>query len=185
MFLLLSNYGILLKMVNEEFVDVRSAAIILIKDGKALLQLRDDNPKITYPNHWGFAGGGSLDEGETYIQAAQRELKEEVGYVSKNPTLFMTKTYQLPDGRTVKTKRYFEDYDGVQELTCNEGQKIEFLSPDEIDNLKMYPGVGEAAKEAVELSAKSDTIIARGVEKSEREFAAGKDKKLQSLKDLG
>ena len=141
-------------MADKESVDVRSAAIVLIKDGKALLQLRDDNPKITYPNHWGFAGGGTLEEGETYLQAAQRELKEEVGYISKNPTLFMTKTYQLPDGRTVKTKRYFEMYDGIQELACNEGQKIEFLSPDEIDKLKMYPGVGEAAKKAIELSAK-------------------------------
>lgn len=32
---------------------------------------------------------------------------------------------------------------------------------------------------------KSDTIIAREVGKSEREFAAGKGKKLRSLKDLG
>ena len=172
-------------MVDEESVDVRSAAIILIKDGKALLQLRDDNPKITYPNHWGFAGGGALEEGETYIQAAQRELKEEVDYVSKNPTLFMTKTYQLPDGPMVKTKRYFEIYDGVQKLTCNEGQKIEFLSPNEIGKLKMYPGVGEAAKEAIKLSTNSDTIIARGIEEGEREFATRKGKKLRSLKNLG
>jgi len=142
--------------MNQESVDIRSAAIILVKDGKALLQLRDDNPNITYPNHWGFAGGGTLEEGETYLQAAQRELEEETGYISKDPVLFQTEIYELPDGRVVKTKRFFEIYDGVQDIVCKEGQKIAFLSPEEIDELPMYPGIGKAAKAAICKSEESE-----------------------------
>lgn len=130
-------------------IDIRSAAIILVKDGKALLQLRDDNPNITYPNHWGFAGGGTLEEGETHLEAAQRELEEETGYISKDLVLFQTESYELPDGRVVKTKRFYENYDAEQNLECKEGQKIAFLSPEEIDELPMYPGIGNAAKEAI------------------------------------
>lgn len=30
------------------------ALAILHQDGKFLMQLRDDNPDILYPGHWGF-----------------------------------------------------------------------------------------------------------------------------------
>lgn len=128
---------------------IKSAAIILIENGKALLQLRDNSDKITYPNHWGFAGGGRVEEGETFLQAAQRELKEETNYISKNPIEFMSAEYNLPDGRKVNTVRFFEIYDGIQKLSCNEGQGIKFMSPEEMDNIKVYPGVKEAIKIAL------------------------------------
>ena len=50
------------------FVDARSrlsvgdasAAIIILEDGRYLLQLRDDIELIWYPGHWGCFGGGGL-----------------------------------------------------------------------------------------------------------------------------
>ena len=133
-------------------INSKSAAIILIKNGKALLQLRDNKPNISYPNCWGFAGGGRLNEGETFINAAKRELKEETGYVSKKPIYFMTSIYVLPNGTVVKAKRYFERYDGVQKINCFEGQKVEFYSIDELNKLKFFPGVKQAVINAIELS---------------------------------
>ena len=41
-------------------IDAKSAAIILVDGNKALLNLRDNKPNISYPNHWGFAGGGNI-----------------------------------------------------------------------------------------------------------------------------
>lgn len=131
--------------------DIKSAAIILISEGKALVQLRDNSDKIAYPNHWGFAGGGRVEKDETFLQAAQRELKEETGYISKNPTKLMSDRYTLPDGKKVNTVRFFEVYDGIQKLNCNEGQEIKFMSLEEMSNVKMYPGV----KKAIELSLKT------------------------------
>ena len=33
------------------------AAIITVEDGRYLMQLRDDIPRIFYPGHWGCFGG--------------------------------------------------------------------------------------------------------------------------------
>ena len=43
-----------------------------------MLQMRDNNPGIHSPLQWDFFGGG-VEEGEAIIQAAKRELLEELG----------------------------------------------------------------------------------------------------------
>lgn len=52
-------------------------AIIVLDDGRYLMQLRDDKPGIFYPNHWGLFGG-AVDEGEGPEEALRRELREEL-----------------------------------------------------------------------------------------------------------
>ena len=42
------------------------------------MQLRDDNPAIMYPGHWGLTGGAAA-KGETPEQTARREVMEETG----------------------------------------------------------------------------------------------------------
>tara|TARA_A100000171_G_scaffold1261_3_gene1432 strand:- start:1635 stop:2117 length:483 start_codon:yes stop_codon:yes gene_type:complete len=54
------------------------AIIINSEDGKYLLQHRDDNPQIFFPNHWSLFGGG-IDPGETSLEAIVRETHEELG----------------------------------------------------------------------------------------------------------
>lgn len=55
-----------------------SAALIVLEDGRYLMQLRDDKPAIFYPDHWGCFGGG-VEGDETTEQALMRELDEELG----------------------------------------------------------------------------------------------------------
>ena len=56
----------------------RNAGIVLFRhDGKVLLCERIEN----YPKRWQFPQGG-IDAGETPLQAAQRELKEETSVTS-------------------------------------------------------------------------------------------------------
>jgi len=50
---------------------------VIYKDDKYLLQLRDDDPTISYPNTWSFFGGG-VDVGESHEEALKRELEEEL-----------------------------------------------------------------------------------------------------------
>ncbi len=53
------------------------AAIIAVEDGRYLMQLRDDIPRIFYPGHWGCFGG-AVRPGEDGIGALRRELAEEL-----------------------------------------------------------------------------------------------------------
>ena len=53
------------------------AALLVLEDGRYVLQLRDDVEGIFYPGHWGCFGG-AVDAGEGPAQALRRELKEEL-----------------------------------------------------------------------------------------------------------
>jgi len=50
---------------------------ILLLGGKYVLQLRDDKPGIAAPNQWAFFGG-SVEAGESAMQAVVREIHEEL-----------------------------------------------------------------------------------------------------------
>jgi 8-oxo-dGTP diphosphatase len=55
------------------------AICILYREGKFLMQLRDDIPTILYPGLWGFFGG-HIEAGETPEVAVVREIAEEIDY---------------------------------------------------------------------------------------------------------
>ena len=56
----------------------QAAAAILRNNGKVLLQLRDEDPRIDHPGFWSFLGGG-IKAGETPVEALRRELLDEIG----------------------------------------------------------------------------------------------------------
>jgi 8-oxo-dGTP diphosphatase len=60
-------------------MSVAVALALLEREGRWLLQLRDDVPGIVAPGHWGLFGG-HLDPGETPEQALRRELREEIAW---------------------------------------------------------------------------------------------------------
>ncbi len=53
------------------------AALLVLDDGRYLMQLRDEKAMIFYPGHWGLFGG-AVDPGETPEEALLRELAEEL-----------------------------------------------------------------------------------------------------------
>jgi 8-oxo-dGTP pyrophosphatase MutT (NUDIX family) len=55
------------------------AALLVLPDGRYIMQLRDTKPHIFYPGHWGLFGG-AVDEGETEVEALKRELAEELEF---------------------------------------------------------------------------------------------------------
>jgi 8-oxo-dGTP diphosphatase len=58
---------------------VEVALAMLRRDGRWLMQLRDDVAGIVAPGCWGLFGG-HLDAGESPEQAVRRELLEEIGW---------------------------------------------------------------------------------------------------------
>jgi len=57
--------------------------IFLLWQDKFLLILRDNKPEIANPNTWCPVTGG-VEYGETFFEAMQRELGEEIGIIPKN-----------------------------------------------------------------------------------------------------
>jgi 8-oxo-dGTP pyrophosphatase MutT (NUDIX family) len=53
------------------------AALLQLSDGRYVMQLRDSNPAIFYPDHWGCFGG-AVEAGEAPTLALVRELEEEL-----------------------------------------------------------------------------------------------------------
>ena len=63
------------------------AALLVLPDGRYVMQLRDPIPGIFYPNHWGCFGG-AVGVGEAPLGALKRELQEELEYTAGAATEF-------------------------------------------------------------------------------------------------
>ena len=83
-----------------------AAAIILVEDGRYLLQLRDNIESIWYPNHWGCFGGG-VDPGEDPVRALRRELREELSFEFNEASFFTELQFDLAG---LDLGRYYRKY---------------------------------------------------------------------------
>ena len=82
------------------------AALIVLDDGSYLLQHRDDKPDIWYPGHWGCFGG-SVDPGETPLEALHRELYEELELEFDDAEFFARFDFDLTP---LSIGRYYRSY---------------------------------------------------------------------------
>ena len=124
-------------MPSRRFVDDRSrltfadavAAILLDRQGRYLLQHRDDKDGIWFPDHWGFFGG-AIETGEAPRAALGRELAEELG-LEVDParaTFFMRHAYDLGGiGLGLRWRHLFAlalDDDEIATLRLAEGRAM-------------------------------------------------------------
>lgn len=126
-----------------------AAAILLVDDGRYLLQLRDQFPHIWYPGHWGLFGGG-VETGEDEVEALGRELREEIGFEFdiERAQLFTRFHFDL---RPVGLRCYFRSYYEVPiraaalpHLKLNEGAGMRAFTGEEALALHLSPYDGFA-----------------------------------------
>jgi len=110
--------------------------LLLIDGDRVLMQLRDEKPEIFAPGVWAIPGG-KVDEGEDPEVAIKREYLEETDYITM-PKYFDTYLYDFMDGNPL-TAFYYDKYDGESVVNCHEGQKMEFLTLEEIKSLDVFP----------------------------------------------
>jgi 8-oxo-dGTP pyrophosphatase MutT (NUDIX family) len=132
-------------MANARTVSRRmSAGVILVdRQGRVLMQLRDDNPRIMFPGHWGLTGGAARP-GETPEQAARREVAEETGLTLERFEPFRA-YYFNEQGAGKKSATLRTDYElylyhapcdtPVEEMVCGEGRGLSFIAPEELHAL--------------------------------------------------
>lgn len=93
-------------------------------DGEILVNLRDDDPRIIFPNQWSLIGG-HVEEGERPEDGLVREVEEEIGYR-------LTEYHPLAtffDGADVR-HLYLVPIDvPIEKLVLGEGQAIRYIDP--------------------------------------------------------
>jgi ADP-ribose pyrophosphatase YjhB (NUDIX family) len=99
--------------------------IFLLWREKFLLILRDNKPEISLPNTWSAVTGG-VEIGETFFEAIQRELDEEIGFIPSDiQTLGVSaKGNCFFFGRLTDEEK--------EQIILGEGQKYDFFSYEDI-----------------------------------------------------
>ena len=95
---------------------VELTVLILIEDGNRILlqnRVKDDWKGYALP-------GGHVEPGESFVEAAIRESKEETGLRIKNPRLVGVKQFPIPNGRYVVFLFKATEFDG-QAQSSDEG----------------------------------------------------------------
>ena len=93
-------------------------------DGDILVNLRDDDPRIIFPNQWSLIGG-HVEEGEEPEEGLVREVDEEIGY---QVTEFLPLATFF-DGADVRHLYLVPIDASIDELVLGEGQAIRFIEP--------------------------------------------------------
>lgn len=106
------------------------ASVALVdRRGWVLLQERDSRPRVD-PDRWGYPGGG-VEPGESYEQAAYRELEEETGVRLEPGTLELVGEFSFwsePCGDTDEFALFTAGTD-LTEVACHEGRQMVFVDP--------------------------------------------------------
>ncbi len=115
---------------------IGTAIIIESLDGKVLLQHRDDNPYIKYPQTWVLFGGG-LEKGETPVAAIKREIMEELRICLDNYEFY--KDFYYEDEEEKHHQFIFHTHMDIDtnNVLLLEGDDMKYFCENEIKELKL------------------------------------------------
>lgn len=122
---------------NPELIHRVIHILLFNSKGELFLQKRAMNKDIQ-PGKWDTSVGGHLDSGETYEDAALREMKEELGIETDNLT-FIHKYLHSNSIESEYVSTYLSIYDGSVTIEESEIEEGRFFPLDEIEKTK-YSG---------------------------------------------
>lgn len=117
------------------------AIAILYREGKYLLQLRDNIPNIAYPGCWGLFGG-HVEPKEDPDVAVVRELAEEISYVATDIHYFD----RYEDDRVIRHVYQAPLKVGIDQLKLLEGWDMGLISLEEIQRGECYSPIADQVR---------------------------------------
>ena len=114
----------------------RKYAAVMLLDRKGLVMLQQKT--LDAPHHagmWGMFGGG-IEEGETALSAAVREIKEELEIELAPETLLHVGDFAFPDAE-ITVFRAEVPVDSA--LPLHEGRGMGYFTKEEIEHLRVSP----------------------------------------------
>ena len=129
MLLIMSDH---LKNNSSLFIEI--SQVFILNENKLLMQLRDFNPFIVHPGHWGFFAGHWEAE-ETAEVAMMRELKEELCWMPKS--IDFVGSIIVEGNRRIHVHKCHLDIK-YQKLNLQEGQEIGEFTMNEITENSLY-----------------------------------------------
>lgn len=123
--------------IYERHLTHRIVHVLIFNDkGEMAVQLRSKY-KSFCPNHWSTPVGGHVQSGESYKEAALRELREELGIKTKihftYKDIYVDQKYETGLKKFLVTFRV--NYNGPFKINPTEVKKIEFFSLDKIKEM--------------------------------------------------
>ena len=107
------------------------AALLVLDDGRYVMQLRDALPHIFYPGHWGCFGG-AVGPGEAPLAALERELEEELEYTPGAAVEFTRFDFDFSRIGQSKVYRIFYEVQvpdaALQRFVLHEGAAFEAIA---------------------------------------------------------
>jgi len=116
-------------------MSARVAGVLLLWEGRVLLQHRDDFPHIRHPGRWAFFGG-HLEPGESPEDGALREIEEELGVRLPGP---LRPVYAGDDGETHRTIFAADLPLPPATLVQREGQGMALFGPNDVEDDRLVP----------------------------------------------
>lgn len=107
--------------------------LVFSPSGELLLQKRSMR-KDVQPGKWDTSVGGHLDPGETYPEAARREMEEELG-IRDIPLSFLYHSRIRNEFESENVATYLASYAGEIRFEPDEIDEVRFWSPEEIEEM--------------------------------------------------
>ncbi len=109
----------------------RAVSIAVLSSGGRLLVHRRANTKDVWPGMWDLAAGGVVAAGESYDDAARRELAEELGIVAEHWELLGEGKF-ADDAVTMIGRGFLVEHDGPFQFTDGEIEEVRWVDRGEL-----------------------------------------------------
>jgi isopentenyl-diphosphate delta-isomerase type 1 len=117
---------------NKDLIH-RGIGVIVTNDNDEILLQQRSMSKDTYPGFWTIATSGHVGKGESYEQAARREMFEEIGI--QTDIQFLTK-FLFSDGRETEYDTLFTaDYNGPFQISKEEVDQVQFVTKEKLKTM--------------------------------------------------